>query len=401
MSSELELKVQKKHRVLSAFIIFCGLMYIFMYQLKLPFRADVFLYGMIAGLGIVAIYNNYLAITKQFILFLLIDLSALIGCMYTPMEVEGWREFKLFALFSGMFIFSFSNRAFVKSFSVYIYWASVIVVVSAIMQFVLPGVFNSAMASILRPDAYEQLMWSFTVDNAYAGVAAYTPNTTFAAAIVAGNSFLGLTNKEEPVVKNRSVNLILLVLALFSIILCSKRGLFVASIVGILVLMFYLYRGQSFFLRFMAIAVLAVLVSVILYNVNDSVAAFFDRFTSGKDFTTGRDVIYESLLSRLNINNIWFGLGTAATYEVANAGAHNIYIQILYDHGAVLAIPYYYFLLYNYWLAFVNRRPISIFVQTVFLVYGLSGNPLYSNMLMIIYIYHVLYATPEKRNVQF
>ena len=55
-------------------------------------------------------------------------------------------------------------------------------------------------------------------------------------------------------------------------------------------------------------------------------------------------------------------------------------------------LEYFAFFLYNYYLAFKNKCPISIFVETLFLVYGLSGNPLYSNMFMMIYIYFVLYA---------
>ena len=142
---------------------------------------------------------------------------------------------------------------------------------------------------------------------------------------------------------------------------------------------------------------------VVLYNTSTYAAAFFNRFIV-EDFTTGRDVIYKDLITDFMKGDIFFGRGTGAAYRLAEDGAHNIYLQILYDHGIIFSVPYYIFLLSNYYLAFKNKCPISIFVQTFFLVYGLSGNPLYSNMFMIIYIYYVLYAykkpLSEKENIE-
>ena len=161
---------------------------------------------------------------------------------------------------------------------------------------------------------------------------------------------------------------------------------------ALIVLMFYLYRGRNFFSRFLGVAVLASVVLTVLYNTNEFVSTFLNRFV-GDDIMTGRDTIYETLMADFGESNFLIGRGTSATYELAEEGAHNIYIQILYDHGIIFSFPYYILLLYNYYLAFKNNCPLSIFVQTMFLVYGLSGNPLYSNMFMMIYIYHVLYAT--------
>ena len=389
----IEKKNQNKHRMLSIWIIVCGLLYIFAYQFKLPFKADTFLYGMVVGLVAMTYFMEKIILSNQLVLFILVVISSFIGLSYTTMPSEGLREAILFTFFSVVFWLSLTNSDFIRLFIKWIYIVSIIVVLSSILHFLAPLWFNAIMSQVMREDAYEQLMWSFTIDTTFAGLAAYTSNATVAAAIVFGNSFLNMTNKKEtPIIKSKSLNIVLLVLSMFSIIICSKRGIFVATIVALIVLMFYLYRGRDFLLKFLGIAVLFFVVLIILYNTNEFVSTFLNRF-AGDDIMTGRDTIYKTLMADFGESNFLIGRGTAATYELAEEGAHNIYIQILFDHGIIFSVPYYILLIYNFYLAFKNKCPLSIFVQTMFLVYGLSGNPLYSNMFMMIYVYHVLYAT--------
>lgn len=385
-------KTQNKHPFLTAWITVCGLIYIFAYQFRLPFPADVFLYGMLMGLLTMTVFEGRVIVNRQFALFLLADIAAFIGLIYTTMVSNGLREAVLFTFFAGVFVMSLTNPSLIRTFTKWIYLASVAVVLFSIVHFLFPLWFNMMMKQVLRADAYERLMWSYHVDSSFAGIAAYTPNTTFSAAIVFGYSFLCLTNKSDyPILKSRAVNIILLALSFFSIIICSKRGIFVATILAMAVLMFYLYRGHNFVLKFLGVAVLLTVVLTILYFTNAFVASFLNRFIAG-NFMTGRDEIYAALLKDFGESNIFIGRGTGATYAIAEDGAHNTYLQLLYDHGLLFSVPYLVFLLYNYYIAFKNKCPISIFVQTLFLVYGMSGNPLYSNMFMIIYIYYVLYA---------
>lgn len=396
-----ETKTKNTHRILSMWIILCGLLYIFAYQFILPIKADTFLYGMVGSLVAMTVSDGRIMLSKHFSLFMLVVVSSFIGVLYTPMRSEGMREAILFTFYAGLFLLSFTNYSLIKSFTKWIYYISIVIVLSSILHFIAPIWFNSLMSQVLRANAYYQLLWSYAIDNAFAGLAAYTPNTSFAAAIVFGNSFLNITNKiEQPIIRKKFTNYLLMALSLFTIIICSKRGVFVATIVGMIILMFYLYRGKNFLIKFLGVAIFFTVVLLVLYQTNAFVSAFLNRFVSD-NFLTGRDVIYKSLMNDFGESNFLIGRGTAATYMIAESGAHNIYIQILYDHGVIFSIPYYCFLAYNYYLSFKNKCPISLFVQTMFLVYGLSGNPLYSNMFMMIYIYHVLYAAkiPELEKI--
>ena len=325
----LETNIQNKHSILSLFVIACGLLYIFAYQFILPFRADVFLYGMLAGLVAMLFFDRRVVISTQFVFFILVVVSAFIGLSYTTMLSVGLREAILFTFFAGLFVMSALNSHLIKSFTNAIFLASVFVIITSIVHFLLPTWFNSLMAQILREDAYEQLMWSFNVDNTFAGISAYTPNTTFSAAIVFGVSFLNLSNKNNrPIVKSRVINFILLSLSLFVIIICSKRGIFIATIVALIVLLFFLYRGNNFLFKFLGVVILLTVSMVVLYKASVSAENFFNRFIA-EDFTTGRDVIYKDLITDFMKGDIFFGHGTGAAYRLAESGAHNIYLQIL------------------------------------------------------------------------
>lgn len=388
-------KKQNKHPVLSSFTVVCGLMYIFAYQFKLPFESDVFLYGMALATLAMNFLDGSITLKESFLPFILVAVASFLGVTYTTMPSEGLREAILFAFFACLFIFSYSKRNLTQLFIKWVYYVSIVVVLSSIIQFIFPEWFNDLMQQFMKDDPYERLMWSFEVDNTFAGLCAYTPNTTFSAAIVFGISFLNIADKKEkPIWKNQLLNLALIAISVFSIVICSKRGIFVAAFAGFAVLMFYLYIGKNFVFKFIGCVLLSVAIFVLLYRTNDFVAEFLNRFVSD-DFMTGRDLIYKDLLTAFVDGNVLFGRGTASTYEIAEAGAHNIYIQILCDHGIVLSIPYFVLLIQNYRLAFKNKCPISIFIQTLFLVYGLSGNPLYSNMFMLIYVFGVLAAVHD------
>ena len=76
--------------------------------------------------------------------------------------------------------------------------------------------------------------------------------------------------------------------------------------------------------RFLGVAVLASVVLTVLYNTNEFVSTFLNRFV-GDDIMTGRDTIYETLMADFGESNFLIGRGTSATYELAEEGAQDVY----------------------------------------------------------------------------
>ena len=92
-------------------------------------------------------------------------------------------------------------------------------------------------------------------------------------------------------------------------------------------------------------------------------------------------------------------MGTGSAYRIYDTGLHNIYLQLFYDHGIVGAGIYVVFFLYNLRLAIKRKEPMQIYIQMLMLVYGMSGNPIYSNSFFIVYVIFSV-VTVEKRNTE-
>ena len=146
-----------------------------------------------------------------------------------------------------------------------------------------------------------------------------------------------------------------------------------------------------------AIIVLSAVAIKILSDHNQEVSLFLQRFTSNEgDMTTGRSKIWQHAIE--NLSNSLFGMGTGAAYAIYSTGLHNIYLQLYYDHGLIGAMIYIVFFVYNLRCAIERKEPIAISVQLLMLVYGISGNPIYSNSFFIVYI--IFSVVPVERSYQ-
>ena len=138
-----------------------------------------------------------------------------------------------------------------------------------------------------------------------------------------------------------------------------------------------------------AIAALILLtVGMYFISTNDYITAFIGRF-SGPNITTGRDVFYENAISDFSqgsVLNYIFGKGTASAYLINETGLHNVYLQILYDHGILGIILYALFFFLNLRNAVQNRFFYSMCLQIMFLAYCMSGNPLYDYYFFLPYL---------------
>lgn len=135
---------------------------------------------------------------------------------------------------------------------------------------------------------------------------------------------------------------------------------------------------------------IAMLLSIGMYFIftNDYIVAFMGRF-SGSNITTGRNVFYKNAISdflRGNFLTYFFGKGTGTAYLINNTGLHNVYLQILYDHGILGIILYAAFFVLNLKDAIQNRYFYSMCLQIMFLAYCMTGNPLYDYYFFIPYL---------------
>lgn len=131
--------------------------------------------------------------------------------------------------------------------------------------------------------------------------------------------------------------------------------------------------------------------NLIIYKTN--------AVTKHSSILNGREDMYSQLLSLID-NKILCGHGLGSVYSIFSDGAHNIYLQLLYELGLVGLVLFCVFFLYNLKNAFVamkyfqsgEKKFIAIFsfyLQMIFLIYGFFGNPLFYNSSLIIYFISV------------
>lgn len=384
-------------------------LYIFCAHFKYPFASTFFLYiGFLMAI-ILLVSNRTLNVSSNLTLFVIIIFMTFIGTLYTNNPERADRQATFFLIYFFLFWLAMQEYEFIYILKEWMYFFSVVGMLTVFIQFAFPTISNAILSQILRSDIYENVMWSFYVDGTFTGITSSVSMAAFSMAIVlfgAVQNILGLENspkskklKESYPLPFKAINIGIVITALFGIILTSKRGIFVATIMALLLTLLLdkdislskLTKQQAAILCILTI--LAIVMGVYFISTNDYVLSFLKRFT-GNNITTGRDVFYENATNDFSKGNVFqylIGKGTASAYLINDTGLHNVYLQILYDHGLIGELIYVAFFIENLRSAVKNRYFYSMCMQIVFLVYCMSGNPLYDYYFFIPYLMFVCY----------
>lgn len=391
----------EKFSMTTCLTVLFGTVYIFLFQMKLPFNSNFLLYGMLITMFFSVIKRKKLYVNLQTLLFGFVAFISFVGIFYSSLFSRGLEEAVLFIIYFLIFLLGNLNENLIKKFIKWCGIFSLIVSLSVIIQSLIPDSFLSFASKIMKTSCLENLSDSYSVDGAYAGISAYTVNAAFFAVVGFVQAFVNIFEKKTYKLHKKAfiLNLFAMLISFYAIILTSKRGIFIGLIVSIILSLSVIYRKHGSIFKILIVLLALFILIYVLYSTNSFITHFVDRFNNAKDFTTGRDVIYREVLNYFDEGNVFFGNGTASTYKVVEYGAHNIYLQILNDHGVLLGFPYLVLFIFNLFTAIKKHAVASIFIECLFLIYGFSGNPLYTSMFMLIYVFYVLYANLNlKRN---
>lgn len=361
-------------------------LYVFCYQFAYPFSSTLFLYIAFAGLVVWLIFGQKIYLSTQMLLMGLVTLVSAVGVIYTDNPAKGNREAILTAVTFVFLIALAQDNTLLGKLKKIVCVCSFVVLFGVMFQYLFSDAVNSLLCNLLRADCYEHLMWSYTVDGAYAGFSAYTADAAYFVAVLFGFMIFGWLQNPEMPIWNKVFRLVVGGLSVFAVILTSKRGVAVALLIA-LVMTYMIWKRVSAktMVKMILLIVACAIVLFLVSQQNAIVRVFIERFDSADgDITTGRSEIWKSAIEAFR--NAIFGMGTGSAYTVYDAGLHNIYLQLFYDHGVIGALIYVMFFLYNLVGAIRRREPMSIYVQLLMLVYGMSGNPIYSNSFFIIYV---------------
>lgn len=393
--------------------------YIFLGHFVFPFSTTTFLYIGVICLILSIFFKLKINFDKGIFYYFLILFITFFGCLYT-MDLSNAKRQLTFFLIYGLiyFVVKQKNEMLSKKFAKTYHIFSIMILISVYIQFIFPSTFNLFLSKTVSPKMYLTIMQSFNIDKSYVGISPSVTVTSFSLGIlmfssgikILSNFFENKKNKSmNNPKKNNKINIIIFILSLFGIIITNKRGIFISAIIAFFATLIINKEislknisKNKFFILVSGI-IFASIIGIYVISTNQNITHFINRF-SGGNLLTGRDVFYTNAINDLNKGGLFswvFGMGTGSAYVVNETALHNVYLQIIYDHGIIGLFIFLLYFIYNlkYSIKRLNNESfIQLAVQITFLVYCMSGNPLYSYYIMIPYLIFCVYKTSGKED---
>ena len=295
-------------------------------------------------------------------------------------------------------------------------FAAVFFSAGVLLQAFLPGVHRQ----ILRvfPANLATAILSRESDGS-SGVRGFTTNTGFAGGYIIAGFFANLTTFVRDK-KQKKKALIWIALFVLAILFTRKRGHLLFGTIAVIMCYLIPARGSKKIKRIWRVFVVFVVVVVFYFAAQDtlssipffrSLAKTIANLESGEDITTGRRSLFVWAI-RLFLQHPLTGIGwgqyrTTVTGVVTlrkSLDTHNVYLQLLSETG-VIGFACFVSAFLTAWFhtkklycecaksqneALLKWRKVLFFsfsYQTYFLLYCLTGNPLFDQFYQIVYLF--------------
>ena len=330
-----------------------------------------------------------------------------IGTIYSNNVEKGERQAIFFFIYFVFYWLAMQDDIFLKAFKKISYGFAFVGMITVYLQLFFQAPINLFLSGIIRPDIYEGIMWSYNVDGTFTGVTQSVSMASFSMAIVffeviqtaltfqferEANFRLQFVQSHPGI--GKMLCYAIAAIAMFVIILTSKRGIFLACILALIITLVidkditFRHITRTQFTVGLVIILFTLTAGIYFISTNDYIIAFVNRF-SALNITTGRDEFYKNAMrdfSQGSVFNYLFGKGTGSAFLINSTGLHNVYLQILYEHGALGIVLYTSFFILNLRNAVKNSYFYSMCLQIMFLAYCMTGNPLYDYYFFIPYL---------------
>lgn len=341
-------------------------------------------------------------IDKPFYAFLFVWL---LGCIYSPAPTKGLGYVLSFAL--ALILSSYCWKKTINERKIVLFIAVACILISAfvIIQPVMPETvdeiarkFNYALSEYADMSAWARNGW-------YSGLFPDRAPAAFYACVLIGTGLYFLYDSYQKSLSmfRRLGGVVLILVGAYAELLTAKRGLLVGAAVAVFMTFIVFKKANKASVWRICIGVVGSIIAIVLvFSQIEATQTMMIRFFANDNIMTGRDLIYHNIYAYISSNLIW-GTGTASAFSLLGIGGHNIYLTVLMENGIIGILFFVAALLFSLYktiriallMGEKNKTELpflmfSLYIQTFFLIYGMSGNPLYDNYILYFYLFAIL-----------
>lgn len=312
-------------------------------------------------------------------------------------------------LFIVLMIFSIDIKQeyWFKIFKKFIFIFGIIHVIFTLLYQIYPEFVDSICQSILKPEDLEVNRYLFK-HFGNPGITGQTGINGWYISILTGLLVINTIQEKKTSLIKKIYYYLLIIASVIAIFFTNKRAYILFTSASIILTLYLGKNTTNKKINIKKIVPIILLISIILIIItkNNQLMAVFDRFmNSGDDISSGRYGLYETMF-QVFLENPLLGIGTYSIPKIIGNLGHNIYLQILAENGIVgitlLLITFYSGVRLNINLIKkAKNQPIynkkkknlmfTLFIQFLFLLYGLTGNPIYSIQFFSVYFFAICY----------
>lgn len=382
------------------------------------------------------ISNKHITIYQFEIMWFIFLIYFLFNILYQGrfMKIHILDIFILTFIFLFLLLYKVNINYFITAFKL-IFIFSLIYALSAIFQYIYMDLYSKYFLNKFNADQIEEILSLYRNGN-YTG---FTSQTAYLAGFLVfgiGIVFILFRSMNERFY--RVIFIIGLPLLLYSLLLTGKRGHLLFMLVSLVIASLFSTESKRFFNQLIKVAFLLIMFLflglIIFANYNPDNDSQFGKmylkikntiegFILGEDVTSGRITLYEHALKLFNEAPI-LGIGWRGFYE-SSLGVirldklshpHNIYIQLLTELGIVgfilFMIPVVFAFIrtirllmnadtiFSHDLRWKTVLQYSLYLQTFFLLYGITGNLLTDHIFLLMYFFGVAIMLSSQKYIK-
>ncbi|WP_157967377.1 O-antigen ligase family protein [Paraliobacillus zengyii] len=287
---------------------------------------------------------------------------------------------------------------------------SIIHTLLTLFSYVFPTGFNTIILPFLPNHIKIDIIW-FMSNGFYSGITNQISINAFYISVGISILYSTILAKSK---KSSKKEILFLAVLFIALLLTGKRGHLIANVISMMFIagIYTNIKGGNFMGKMLKVVILLTSLLFAIIIIFPEAASPITRFLEKQDgdITSGRTDLYINALELFSQKPL-FGWGTGTFANIYGTGNHNIIFQLLSENGIIGFVTFTVFLLFNFIYTIKKLKNnyyygnkendrfylFSISTQIFFITYGLSGNVLNDEYILMVYV--IAIAIPYRLQV--